>query len=311
MGFVGLTWSPIVWPMMSRRAVLVGALGVVGVAAAGAGAVTLAANGVIPGKGVVDQQLGFCDVPVPALHVTDGPIVSGSFASTYRRTTVDYKIAYPPGAGPKSKLPVSLMLHGYANDETRALTAGNYPANLAAAVAAGTPPFALASVAGGNGYWHPHPTDDPLGMIFHEFLPLLGTLGLAVERPAVLGFSMGGYGALMCGLTQPDRFAAIVANAPAFWRSFGESQQVNPGAFSSAAEWSTYGDVLTRSRAVGALPAHVYIGESDPFEPIVAALRDRLPDRSVVRITKGCHDGTFWQAHAPEQMRLIGNALAA
>ena len=147
---------------------LVGTLGLVGVAAAGSGAVVLAANGVIPGKDVVDHRLGFCDVPIPPTHIAAGPIVSGTFPSTYRRTTVGYKIAYPPGYGPGAKLPVSLVLHGYAADESLALSGGNYPAYLAAAVAAGTAPFALASVAGGNGYWHPHPTDDPLGMIFHE-----------------------------------------------------------------------------------------------------------------------------------------------
>ncbi len=289
--------------------VLVGGLGLVGLAAAGSGAVALAAGGVIPGKGVVDQQLGFCSVPVPSVRAAAGPIVSGSFASTYRRATVNFKIAYPPGYAPGSKLPVSLVLHGYAADESAALSAGNYPANLAAAVAAGTPPFALAAVGGGNGYWHPHPADDPLGMIFHEFLPLLGTKGLDVDRPAVLGYSMGGYGALMCGLTQPDRFAAVVANAPAFWHSFDEAQRVNPGAFSSSAEWSAYGDVLARAGDVGRLPAHIYVGRSDSFEPIVATLRDKLPDRSIVHISKGCHDGTFWQAHAPEQLRLIGSRL--
>ena len=290
---------------------LVSGLGLVGLAAAGSGVVALAANGVIPGKGIVDQQLGFCDVPFPPVRTAAGPIVSGSFASTYRRATVNFKIAYPPGYGSGSKLPVSLVLHGYAADESAALSAGNYPANLAAAVAAGAPPFALAAVAGGNGYWHPHPSDDPLGMIFHEFLPLLGTKGLAVDRPAVLGYSMGAYGALMCGLTQPDRFTAVVANAPAFWHSFDEAQRVNPGAFSSAAEWSTYGNVLARATDVGALPAHIYVGQSDSFEPIVAALRDKMPDPSAVHISKGCHDGTFWQAHAPEQLRIIGAALAA
>ena len=92
------------------------------------------------------------------------------------------------------------------------------------AVAAGTPPFALAVVAGGNGYWHPHPGDDPLGMIFDEFLPLLARSGLPRIEPAVLGYSMGGFGALLCGLTQPGRFARSSRTSPAFWRSFCRSR---------------------------------------------------------------------------------------
>jgi enterochelin esterase-like enzyme len=297
--------------MVSRRAFLLGTLGIAGLAGAGAGAVALAAGGVIPGKAVVDQQLGFCDVDVPRVTATAGPIVAGTFPSKLRRTTVAYKIAYPPGHRPGSSLPVSLVLHGYASDESGALAAGNYPANLAATVAAGTPPFALASVAGGNGYWHPHPDDDPLGMLTNEFLPVLRSHDLSVGQPAVLGYSMGGYGALMCGLTQPTRYSTIVANAPAFWRSYDEAHRVNAGSFSSAAEWESYGDVLGRADDVGHLSAHIYVGESDSFEPVVKALADRLPDASVVRISKGCHDGTFWQAHAPEQLRIIGTALSA
>ena len=91
-----------------------------------------------------------------------------------------------------------------------------------------------------------------------------------------------------------------MANAPAFWRSYDEAQQVNPGAFGSAAEWAQYGDLLTAGRRLRAgCRCSIYIGASDPFEPAVAALRDRLPDPGVVHIAKGCHDGRFWDSQAP------------
>ena len=97
-----------------------------------------------------------------------------------RRSTTE--IAYPPGYGAGSKLPVSLVLHGYAADESTALAAGDYPANLAAG--GGAPahhrsrsrPSPAATATGIR-----IPTDDPLGMIFDEFLPLLGSKGLAVD----------------------------------------------------------------------------------------------------------------------------------
>jgi S-formylglutathione hydrolase FrmB len=295
--------------MLRRRTLLIGAAGLVGLAGAGVGAVALAANGVIPGKAAVDRELGFCDVDVLPVHATPGPIIAGTFASTYRRTDVAYKIAYPPGFTAGAKLPVCLMLHGYAATENDALSAGHYPEYLAAAVADGVPPFALAAAAGGNGYWHPHPDDDPLGMLINEFLPLLGAHGLSVERPAVSGYSMGGYGALMCGLTKPDRFVAVTANAPAFWRSYDEAQRVNPGAFGSAAEWDRYGDLLNRAGDFRGLPVQIFIGSSDPFEPAVSALRDRLPDPSVVHIAKGCHDEVFWAAQAPTIMKNVGELL--
>ena len=296
--------------MLSRRAVIIGSLGAAALVGAGAGAVALAADGVIPGQARVDEDLGFCSVDPPPVHLPPGPTVNGSFASTYRRTSVGYTIAYPPGHSPGTRLPVALLLHGYGEVSTTVLSAGNYPGYLAAAVAAGAAPFAFAAPDGGNGYWHPHPDDDPLGMLIHEFLPLLGAHGLAVERPAVAGYLDG---RLRCaavpGSTLPDRFVAVVANSPAFWSSYAEAQHVNPGAFSSPAEWSTYGNLLERAAPIGKLPAQIFIGSSDPFEPIVTKLRGRLSDPSAVHVSKGCHDGRFWQAHAADTIKILGTAL--
>jgi len=168
----------------------------------------------------------------------------------------------------------------------------------------------LASAEGGNGYWHPHPDDDPLGMLLDEFVPLLASRGLRVSRLAALGFSMGGYGALLCGLTAPTRFASIAASSPAFWRSYDDARNVNRGAFPSAAEWARYGNVLERANDIGKLPAQIYVGASDSFAPVVRELRDRLPDPGVVHISKGCHDQSYWRSQAPEQLRTIGSALA-
>ncbi len=294
--------------MPRRRTVLLGALGVTGLAGIGAAGTALAANGVIPGQARVDTALGFCAADVPPVTGEVGPIVTGSFASTYRRMPVPYRIAYPPGFGPGAKLPVCLMLHGYGGTDADAFSAGDYPAYLAAAVRGGAEAFALAAPAGGNGYWHPHPDDDPLGMLLHEFLPLLGAHGLDVKRPAVSGISMGGFGALLAGLTAPGTFSAIVANSPAFWHSYDEAQHVNAGAFSSAQEWARYGNLLARADAIGNLPVRIYIGSSDPFEPIVKSL-DRKLKQGIVHISKGCHDGRFWSSQAPTDLAFVGGLL--
>ena len=79
---------------------------------------------------------------------------------------------------PGAKLPVCLVLHGFAANETDALERRPLPGLPGGGGGRGYAPFALASVAGGNGYWHPHPDDDPLGMLIDEFLPLLGAHGL-------------------------------------------------------------------------------------------------------------------------------------
>ncbi len=299
---------------MHRRRFLLGASGLAGLAGIGAiSGYELIEHGKLPGKSMLDRTLGRCDATVPPIPAGTpiGPQIHATFQSERRGRTVGYRIAYPPGHDVTAALPVAILLHGFGGNETAELDGARYPEYQALAIGAGTPPYALASVAGGNGYWHPHPGDDPLDMIFDEFLPLLGARGLRADRAAVLGTSMGGFGAILCGLTQPGRFAAVVASSPAFWRSYGEARAVNPGAFESASDWHRYGDLLHRVTELDRLPLHIYVGAADPFQPAIAALRHELADPAVVAMSTGCHDTRLWRHYAPEQLRLIGAALSA
>ncbi|TWG27515.1 S-formylglutathione hydrolase FrmB [Micromonospora palomenae] len=297
-------------PITRRRALAW--LGVAfGAAATCAGGAALVDAAVLPGRSVLNQALGRCAAADPAreLRATPGPSVSGTFRSPARRREVAFALSYPPGYAPGARLPVCLALHGYASDAAAAVRNGDYPAFIAGAVRAGAAPFVLAAVDGGDGYWHPHPDDDPLTMLTGEFLPLLASRGLRTDRVAVAGWSMGGYGALLCALTRPELFRAVVATSPAIFHSYADARAVNPGAYDSAGEWDRY-DVLARAREFAGLPLRVAIGAADPFTPAVRAWRDRLPDPEVVRISTGCHDGRFWTSVAPEQVRAISVALA-
>jgi pimeloyl-ACP methyl ester carboxylesterase len=290
---------------VSRRALL--ALGGAGVVAAGAGVYALVDAAVLPGKGALDNALGRCDPPPPpaAPRGTPQAPVTGSFRSARRRRQVDFAISYPPGYRDGARLPVCLALHGYGSNCRDAVSTGNYPE----LIAGGTTPFALAGVDGGGAYWHPHAADDPLGMLVDEFLPLLAARGLDTSRVAVCGWSMGGYGALVCGLTYPGRFRAIVATSPAIFHSFEDARHVNPGAYDTPDEWHAY-DVSARAKEFAGMPVRIAIGASDPFADAVRTLRDRLPDPSVVQMPAGCHDGRLWTYVAPGQIQTIGTALA-
>ncbi len=297
---------------MSRRGALLG-LGAVGiVAAASAVGYGLVENEVVPGKSAVDRALGRCDAPTvaPALLATPGPTVSGDFRSARRRRQVSYTICYPPGYRDGARLPVCLALHGYSSTGREAAGTADYPSLVAGLVASGGAPFALVGPDGGDGYWHPHATDDPLGMLVDDLLPVLAGRGLDTARLAVAGWSMGGYGALLCGLTWPGRFRAIVANSPAIFHSFEDARRVNPGAYDSPEEWHRY-DVTARAKEFAGLPLHVTIGAADPFLRAVATFRDHLPDPGVVEVTTGCHDGRFWTSVAPAMVTRISRALAA
>jgi len=63
----------------------------------------------------------------------------------------------------------------------------------------------------------PAPGDDPFAMLLDELLPLLSGLGLRTspDQVGVLGWSMGGAGALRLAEHSPDRLAAVVAASPA------------------------------------------------------------------------------------------------
>ncbi|MFU8851180.1 alpha/beta hydrolase [Micromonospora sp. SL1-18] len=311
---------------LSRRRLLQSLGAAAGLAGLGAAGVALVDAEVLPGRSVLNQALGRCDArPPDAPRAPAPPPVTGSFRSAARRRQVGFAIAYPPGYAPGARLPVCLALHGYAADARTAVDAAGYPeflvgdgsgsrrgvgrAELAKALPHGGAPFVLAAPDGGDGYWHPHSDDDPLGMLVDEFLPLLAERGLRTDRVAVAGWSMGGYGALVAALTYPGRFRAVVATSPAIFHSYDDAKRVNAGAFDSAAEWGRY-DVTARAREFADMPVRIAIGAADPFAKAVRTLRDRLPDPGTVEISTGCHDNDFWRSVAPGQVRAISAALA-
>jgi enterochelin esterase-like enzyme len=292
---------------ISRRAALISLAGAGALLGLGGSGVALVDAEVVPGKSALNVALGRCDPPAapPARRGSPQPPVTGTFRSAKRRREVGFAISYPPGYAEGAHLPVCLALHGYRSDSRAALGTGDYPRLIAGAAS----PFALAAVDGGDGYWHPHAEEDPLGMLVSEFLPLLASRGLDTDRVAVAGWSMGGYGALLCGLTYRTRFRLVVATSPAVFHSYADAQRVSAGAFDSPDEWTRY-DVTARAAEFGGLPVRIAIGSGDPFVAAVRKLRDLLPDPSVVKVTSGCHDNTFWSYAAPDQVQAISQALA-
>jgi hypothetical protein len=98
----GLAW----W---SRRRVLALGLGSAAAVAAAAGAagLELVDHRVLPGKSVLDQYDGACQVASPALEYSPlGPSLQGTFYSAARNRKVGYAIAYPPGRGSGDELPL-------------------------------------------------------------------------------------------------------------------------------------------------------------------------------------------------------------
>jgi enterochelin esterase-like enzyme len=184
--------------------------------------------------------------------------------------------------------------------------------------------LAVAAIDGGNYYWHARrsestgdddlstdtPPCDTGAMVMDDFLPLLGRMGLDVSRIGLLGWSMGGYGALLLGETMgPSRVAAIAPMSAALWLEPGLSA---PGAFDDAEDWQHH-NVFARRPRFANIPVRLVCGTSDPFYAADRAFVSGFPRQSPYDVTgvfdSGGHDGAFWAGHGGEQLQFLADHL--
>lgn len=291
---------------VSRRGFLLGA----GLLAGGAAAVGIGVNeGVLPGRSWVYRELGYDGPDGTVPGTTPGRTVSGSFVSEARHgLRCGWTIAFPPVES--THLPVAVVLHGRGNDHAsvfshRYLALDRF---LASAVRQGAAPFALASVDGGETYWHPRDSGEDAGaMVIDEFLPLLADHGLDVARVGFLGWSMGGYGALrLAGMLGPGRVAGVAAESPALWHRYEDTA---PGAFDDADDFAE-ATVFGRQGNLDGIPVRIDCGEGDPF---YAATRDYVAGFDVPPaggFQPGDHDVGYWRRMAPHQLRFLARAFS-
>ena len=149
--------------------------------------------------------------------------VSGSFISAARGGILtNYVIARPPGQiGPLRPV---IALHGVRGSAKQVMSFGVEQV-LADLVKAGRPPFAVVAVDGGDSYWHRRAGGEDAGsMVLNELIPMLSTMNLDITRVGFIGWSMGGYGAMLLGARLgPARTAGICAVSPALYQSYTAS----------------------------------------------------------------------------------------
>lgn len=299
---------------VTRRRLLYWLAGGIGtVIVGGVAGLELVNHGVLPGKQILDQLDGACSVPAPDLSfATLGPSESGRFYSSARRRSVGYTIAYPPGRGPGDELPLVVMLHGFGDDHSTALV-GMTPTEAVALRWKSQPlaPVALVTVDGGDGYWNPHPGDDPQAMVVDELIPFCQRkgLGVAPHGVAMMGISMGAYGALAIAERNPGLVAAVAAISPAVWTSYAQAHGANAGAFASPAAFSA-GDVIAHADSLRGIPVRVASGVDDPFSPGVKELLKVLPADSVTVLSTECHTDPFFLEQEPLSLAFLARHLS-
>jgi enterochelin esterase-like enzyme len=282
---------------------LLGGVAITGVGLSGVGI----EQGVLPGRPFLQSHLGLNGQDGAIPDVTPGLIEDGTFVSDARGgVNTGWSMILPPGVPPDG-LPVVVALHGLGADHTT-LTGPEFGIDrfLAAYVEDGGIPFAIVTADGGTTYWHPRPNgEDASRMVTDELLPLVQERGLDISSIGLIGWSMGGYGALrLAGLRGPDTTAAVVASSPALW---SDPANASSAGFADAAEYereSIYDDQAD----LVAIPVRVDIGTGDPFYRDVQSYVDGFPDAALVSSTfePGGHTPGYWRRMLPAQLAYLG-----
>jgi enterochelin esterase-like enzyme len=228
--------------------------------------------------------------------------------SRYIDEPVAYSIAWPPGARPDDPLPVCFALPGRGGGPPM-----GFADHVAGLVEHGeSPPYAVVGIDGGVSYWHERATgEDRLSMLLHEVIPLCARehrLGGRRRRRAIIGWSMGGFGALLAAETDPHLFAAVVAVSPAVWTSYAAMMLGPRDAFDGPADFAAH-DVIGHADRLAGVDLRVDCGKQDPFYGYVTYLEAALPQPPSGGYSPGGHTADYWRRVAPAEAKFIGRAL--
>lgn len=236
------------------------------------------------------------------------------FNSRYVRSPVGYVAARPPGVPNAKPLPVVFCLPGRGGTAA-GQAAGSLPETLWDEIAHDrVPPYGLVFVDGGESYWHERTSgEDRLSMLVREVVPMVADrFALGRRRPrGVIGWSMGGYGALLAAETFPKVFSAVAAASPAVWPTY-EAMMAGPGdAFDSAADFTAH-DVFAGIDRLADTAVRIDCGEEDPFYWYVKQFVDSFPpgDEPEGGFSPGEHSISYWSTLERAQIRFFGKQFA-
>ncbi|MEY2426046.1 MAG: hypothetical protein QOI61_1618 [Actinomycetota bacterium] len=265
------------------------------------GAALVAGSGVVVervGWNKILRQVGLASSPDHHVPKNGAPVRTLRFDSRAMGGATRVAISAPDDARG-----VIICLHGRNGDYRTAFD----EVHVHDVVAAARLPLAVVGVDGGDSsYWHKRASGiDPQALIQDEVMPRVeAELGGPLPR-ALLGWSMGGYGALLTAERHPEEYRAVVGSSPALWR---EPSQSAPGAFDNAEDYRR-NDVFAGIASLASVSVRIDCGTSDPFLGAARAFASQLPKPNPGAFTDGFHDAPYWRSVAPAQVATIGAAL--
>jgi pimeloyl-ACP methyl ester carboxylesterase len=269
---------------ISRRQFLLG----------GGGLVVAAGVGVeVAGRDRVLHRLGLRGSPDAHVPKSGWPVVEGKLPGG-----TPWAMARPPG-----KVTGAIVcLHGRGDDHRFAFN--EVPVH--DFVAAEGKRLAVAACDGGpESYWHPRRDgSDAATVVVEELVPVVRE-ALGVEPVAVLGWSMGGYGAIRLAEVHAGLFAAVAASSPALYLRW---EDVMAGAFDDEAQFERE-DVFAGSDKLDPSKVRIDCGRQDPFLHADEAFAERLGPDVTATFTRGYHDAAFWRSMCGAQVRFLASKL--
>jgi pimeloyl-ACP methyl ester carboxylesterase len=279
--------------MVTRRAFLTG----------GAATVVLAAAGVeVVGPDRILREIGLRSSPDHRAPPSDWRVEEASLRSAHVEGRTPWAMARPPGD--EALTGAIICLHGHGGTHRFAFDA----VHLHDVVAEAGERIGVAAVDGRNqSYWHERDDGTNTGrMVLDEFVPLVRER-MQVERLAITGWSMGGYGTLLLAEQSPDTFAAVVASSAALWLRAGDSA---PGAFDDAEDFAAH-DVFAMRDRLDVAKTRIDCGDKDWFIEGNRAFVAALGPEVTSSFPPGYHDVPFWRSVAPAQVAFIAERLRA
>jgi pimeloyl-ACP methyl ester carboxylesterase len=282
---------------MTRRGAVVG----LGAAVLGAGGAAAGTHR-LPLRTWYDDLTGACGPSGPSPpRIAGTRVVTGTLHSPSVPEPVGWAVGLPPRQRGAAAV---LCLPGRGSDARWVMDT----LHVVDFVAAAGLRYAVAAVDAGETYWHRRTSgEDRMAMLLDDFVPLIAER-FGLHPRGLLGWSMGGYGALLAAERDPARFPAAAVSSAAVWPSYAQQHAAVPDAFDGRADFAR-NDVFAGAGRLAGVAVSISCGRSDPFLANDRAFASRLHPQPAGEFAAGCHDEDFWRRMLPAQVRFLGRHM--
>jgi pimeloyl-ACP methyl ester carboxylesterase len=229
---------------------------------------------------------------------------SGLLHTTHVRGPVSYSLIMPASAGIAGVDAVAYVLPGRGGTANGVASKDGlgFAAFLGVLLSASPARLMLATLDAGESYFHRRTSgEDRLAAVTVDLAKHIRRLAGRPLREALIGQSMGGYGALLAAEREPMRFRSVAVAGPALFGTYADERAGVGDAFDDAVDFAR-NDVVGHAVRLRGVAVMVRCGDKDPFAPAVRAFASRCPSADVA-IVPGCHTDGFWRSTAGEMLR--------